>query len=434
MAQEPSLWDRFTQAVSAGWQTLWRRAGLDNVQAVMVDLSKEEMARIGPDTKDVKGVYFSDFVEGDNPNQIRPAREFRKTADTLVTDKHIPLSRISRFYGIEDGKIKVGGIGNFNDSTVVVPVRNKNYGSISHVDINVKSFWDRFHMYSPRQYYDLLRANIDYRRKIQSDRKMQVQVGVDALNELQVKYGYDKNEDLNHFVNERITSLQDKLDSLSDKRWYIIRNWYADAKEELNLIENEEDGLIKEKFILKELLHKVELADRIKDYRLPGILESLFTLEPRKAELSFKDADGNSVHDETMARNADCKIVLADSTGVGYFINDIKSISRTQIDELNQRLKEHPLYPILVDNGRYSHYQLEAGSYRNYIRQDLYRPDKNLFVIGSITDKRSRSESMGKNENAEEKAERRQRSSRMYNALNQGFSNALENVKGRKMN
>ena len=40
-------------------------------------------------------------------------------------------------------------------------------------------------------------------------------------------------------------------------------------------------------------------------------------------------------------------------------------------------------YPVLVDNGRYSHYQLEAGSYREYIRQDFCRPDEVLYVVGS---------------------------------------------------
>ena len=111
-------------------------------------------------------------------------------------------------------------------------------------------------------------------------------------------------------------------------------------------------------------------------------------------------------------RGKDAKIVLADSLGHGLFISKLNSLGYGDIQDINIRLQEHPLYPVLVDNGRYSHYQLEAGSYREYIRQDLCRDDKDLFVIGSVSRK---DQSIG---HGQEQKKRREKSRKVFQALN----------------
>lgn len=123
------------QNATATWMTIMRRLGLTTSQATLVDLSQYEIARIGAETKNVQGIYFSDFVEINNPNHIRTAGMFRHTADTLLGDKMMPLSHFNRFYGIEDGRIKAGRLDQFADSTIVLPVRNRDCGYISRIEL-----------------------------------------------------------------------------------------------------------------------------------------------------------------------------------------------------------------------------------------------------------------------------------------------------------
>ena len=54
------------------------------------------------------------------------------------------------------------------------------------------------------------------------------------------------------------------------------------------------------------------------------------------------------------------------------------------LEQLNALLEAHPMGPVLIDNGRYFRFRLTRGSYRDYVRQDLYRPDSSLFVVGSL--------------------------------------------------
>jgi len=122
------------QNATATWMTVMRRLGLTTSRATLVDLTEYEIVRVGPDTRNVRGIFFSDFVEKDNSNHIRPAVRFRHTSDTLLGDKMMPLSHFRRFYGIEDGRIKAGRLDQFADSTIVLPVRNKDYGYISRIE------------------------------------------------------------------------------------------------------------------------------------------------------------------------------------------------------------------------------------------------------------------------------------------------------------
>ena len=126
---------RIGQDVHAVGLAVKRHLGYGGSEPVLVDFSELNIARIGPGTEGVLGIYFSDFVETANSNHIRPARRFRDTADTLLTDKMMPLSHFSRFYGIEEGRIKVGRLDQFADSTTVLPVRNKDCGYIGRITV-----------------------------------------------------------------------------------------------------------------------------------------------------------------------------------------------------------------------------------------------------------------------------------------------------------
>lgn len=98
-----------------------------------IDLSNKNVSRIKSNTKGVKTILTNEFVER-NKNTIRKKKDFINTADTLLGDKKIPLSKISTYYGIENGKLKAGPINTFNDETIIVPNRAKYIGKIKEVN------------------------------------------------------------------------------------------------------------------------------------------------------------------------------------------------------------------------------------------------------------------------------------------------------------
>lgn len=98
-----------------------------------IDLSNKNVSRINSNTKGVKTILTNEFVESDNRNTVRKKKDYINTQDTLLGDNKIPLSRISTFYGIEDGKLKAGPISQFKDETVIVPNRAKNVGKIKKI-------------------------------------------------------------------------------------------------------------------------------------------------------------------------------------------------------------------------------------------------------------------------------------------------------------
>lgn len=94
-----------------------------------IDLSQQNVSRITGDSKNIKTILANDFVESSD-DAVRRKKDFVNTADTLLGDRQIPLSNISTFYGIENGKLKAGPIDAFDDTTTIVPNRAKNIGKI----------------------------------------------------------------------------------------------------------------------------------------------------------------------------------------------------------------------------------------------------------------------------------------------------------------
>ena len=111
-----------------------------------IDLSNKNVERITSNTKNVDNILTNEFLERNN-NTIRKAKDFKNSTDTLLGDKQIPLSKISNYYGIENGKLKAGDLNIFNDETVVIPNRVKNVGRIKKLlDSNEydMSYYDKY--------------------------------------------------------------------------------------------------------------------------------------------------------------------------------------------------------------------------------------------------------------------------------------------------
>ncbi len=286
------------QNVHASSLTLLRRLGFGGMPPVLVDLSAEEMARIGQETQAVKGIYFSDFVEVENSNHIRPAAAFRETTDTILTDQRIPLSTITGFYGVEDGKVKSGRLDQFRDSTVVLPVRNPFYGYVAGIQVTQElSFWQRIYIRPP---FRVLKARRELRQQL------------------------------------REMEQEGSLPPGSSSRASVRR-------------------------------------------QLP-----IVSAYPGGVQVKVIGTDGRPFEEPTIQAALGGKIFLADSLGHAVFINRLNSLGPGELQQLNALLAAHPLRPVIVDNGRYARYALEKGSYREYVWQDLCRPDSSLYVVGSV--------------------------------------------------
>ena len=257
------------QNATAVWMTVMRHMGLTTSPVALVDMTEYEIVRVGPETEGVRGIYFSDFVEKENSNHIRPAAGFRHTADTLLGDKRMPLSHFSRFYGIEDGRIKAGPLELFADSTVVLPVRNKDYGYISRIELGRRP---------------------------------------------------------------------------DNHGWIMVRNPFRALKNGLPLI----------------------------------------SYYPPDTEVIVYDTDGKPMYEPTVHAALNGKVFLADSLGNAVFINNLPGYDEFVLEELNSLLDKHPMGSVIIDNGRYSGFRLSEADYKEYVVQDLYRPDSCLFVVGSL--------------------------------------------------
>lgn len=326
------------QNVGAAWLTVRRHLGLTSTGTALVDLTEEKMARIGPRTEGVKGIYFSDFVEKRRNNHIRPAAGFRNTTDTLLTDLDIPLSHISRYYGIEGGRIKAGRLEQFADSTVVLPVRNRDYGYISRIEL-IRDARRRGWLYvrNPLQI-------IKERRQMRRDLRAQIAEGQraysDARRVLTLPEDYD----------EAMTALskQPGVDSLFEKMYY---------------------GAL--------------AVDALKPANIREQLPFWSWYLPETGVVVY-DMQGQPMEEPTVMDAVGGKVFLADSLGNAAFVSRLIDFDDALLEELNALLARHPMGPVIIDNGRYYRFYIKEGSYREYIRQDLYRPDSCLFVVGSL--------------------------------------------------
>lgn len=88
----------------------------------------ENVQQLSPSDK-ADYILYNDFIEK-NSNNVRKARDFKYTTDTLIGDRKIPLSNLPLFQGVVDNKLVVDSLKNFDDDTTVVPVRSKNKGKI----------------------------------------------------------------------------------------------------------------------------------------------------------------------------------------------------------------------------------------------------------------------------------------------------------------
>lgn len=117
-----------------------------------------------------------------------------------------------------------------------------------------------------------------------------------------------------------------------------------------------------------------------------------YNREVSKAIKYYKNADSKfvntnndtiSVEDNVTSK---FKTLLSNEKGNAHFINNLNRLTKQEIDSINKAIKNDPVYPIMVDNGRYMKFYKStnpAQNYRTYTMQDLHRDDKDLYILGT---------------------------------------------------
>ena len=273
----------------------------------VIDLSNQNVSRINSNTRDVTSILTNDFVEHNN-NAIRKKKDFVNTTDTLLGDKKIPLSKISTFYGIEDGKLKVGPLEIFDDETVVVPNRAKYVGKV-------------------KEYYPGKPASKEYREAIEK-----------GIIEYNNSKGYEP-------------SWQGKIFG-ENPRATLLHNL---VKEEDNTREGRKKARDRRTDIINSIRDKYSDLD---DSVLPYVVTE----------------DNDTIKGYKL--NASPKTLFADENGNAIFVAN----PRQHAEEINSYLQNTPMYPVMVDNGRYAAYQTSFPNAEVY--GGLNRPD-DMFILGT---------------------------------------------------
>lgn len=297
--------------------------------ATIIRLNNKKVSRITPNTNNAESILFNDFVEN-NPNNIRKAKDFKNTSDVLIGDKKIPLNKISYYYGIENDKLKVGDINNFNDTTTIIPVRNKNIGKIKKIIVDK----------APNDSIDYYKNRLEQLTELEKNES----------DEIFKKYANDNNIEPS-FMN--YTALLSGTDPkvVAGREAYIRKYKYYPKS--------------------KYSKEKADIYNRLYN-PVNFITENNDTINAKTAQMSG-GAGGY-------------KIVLGNEKGNSYFINGLKDIDKKELDKLNKEIENNPVYPVMVDNGRYSHFYENTSAlhnYNTYTANDFYRDPKNIFVVGT---------------------------------------------------
>ena len=158
---------------------------------------------------------------------------------------------------------------------------------------------------------------------------------------------------------------------------------------------NSEHGLNESKF--KEFIKYGRVFKGVPSWktrlRLPydefvKVRDSIETIYPYPELLSTHDPLYITTQGDTIQENdlgiVGPKYLFADEKGNAVFIN---KLNENNADSLNTILAKTPMYPVLIDNGRYAHYSTKNPTYFQYTSGDFYRNPKLMYVFGTTEKK-----------------------------------------------
>ena len=321
---------KLNQFITAATGAVRRKLTGETAPATVINLTDKNVSKIDSNTENASSILFNEFVE-DNANNIRPKKDFINTKDIFIGDHKIPLNKISLYYGVEDGKFKVGNINNFDNNTIIVPIRNHNVGRITKIINNT----------IPKDSMDIMED--EYDRLLNLSKKERNRRVIETT---QNKVKPTFSDYFNGFIFGQSPQV------LAGNRYYRKNHLYYPSTQY-------DDRM-------------TYIRNRIK-YPIKFITENNDTLTSEQIGINNN------------------KSVFGDENGNSVFINGINRLNNKQINELNGILNKNPLYPVLVDNGRYMKYYKNVDNlhnYNRYVSQDFYRDPKSLYVIGTTNNKK----------------------------------------------
>lgn len=287
--------------------------------------------RVYDDTENLKNILVNDFVE-DTPNNIRAAKDFKNTTDTLIGDKQIPLSHFSNYYGLENGKLKIGNIGDFDDNTTVVPVRNKTR--------LVKSVDD-------------------------------IIGNTDSLKNLQTQY--------ETYMTQKYPDLENRFKH-TQEQLRELRDVYKNTPEFVKFLKGIASGFT---------LGQYDPYKTSQGYTRNDIVKEQRKILKQRASVVNNDPTARRLQDDidraSKLQLGYPKVAFITKSGDGSFmVTNINQYLGQKKDELNRKLQSvGGAYPVMVDNGRYQHYETVLPTYESYTSGDFYRNQNNMYVIGN---------------------------------------------------
>jgi len=121
--------------------TLTRRAGLYDKELsrndTIINLTGRDIDYVkNGEVKRGRTIIGGEFIERSN-NSVKKARDFSSmSGDETFGDKNIKIGDIHNFYGVENGKLKIGSLNEFDKDTEIVPIRFNSDKIISDVGID----------------------------------------------------------------------------------------------------------------------------------------------------------------------------------------------------------------------------------------------------------------------------------------------------------
>lgn len=292
-------------------------------ETLNLDLSdRNVLVANGPKMPNAEYILTNEFDERKNRNNIRKAKDFINTNDTLIGDKNIPLSKITKFYGVEDGKLKAGNITDFKENTVVAPNRAKDVGRIKEFQPEVPD--ENAYKYPFGEYFE---------NEYMNNALYQPEKGWSG------DY-YDRNPDDKAADIQAFERMLDKYPNMKKEYQDIKNNQGNDAYTKAVLDYTYNNKRVKEDY------HRKLFDTKMSIYKTLG--EQSDDIK-KKGHKQFVITENNDTIPNYFTNYP--KVYFADENGNAYFTSNIKDPNAAP--KINEFLSKHPSYPVMVDNGRY---------------------------------------------------------------------------------
>lgn len=389
--------------------------------ADIIDL-RNNAIRLTPTSKQSTAL-FNEFVENKYPS-VRKAKDYKDNSNLIIGDlKQFPASDVNYYGGIENGIFKIQELKNFADTTTVIPARNikkdidKIYGlSIPFESTNAKNEYlgklqaildNNSTRHNPRSYQDVAPSlGYDYNKL----KNYALNLTKDAILQSEQLYNNSNRDELLNAYNLPYSARNALFyGKVHNKPFYKIINDLVENNEDLindfvvdyNRYGTENSFLYYPKDIVKvhqDYQHKhKDFFDAIKKiYDARWDEQSIFhkkvpfsrpaNNKENPTSYLYYDKEGKSHPiSEYNASVLDGKTILGNNNG-SIFIGKLQDMSKTQLDSLNNYLKDNPSLLMRTDLGSFDQYRLDNPSLSSYLKQYFEHPnqnDKNVYVVGT---------------------------------------------------